>query len=144
VSRKRFVAVGAILLLLAPFLSWLSSNALPANYKMGVSLWGIYSLIMGGDIGYYTSGVITQDSLLTIVLVMYPLGFFLTLLQLGNYDFSAIYPSGIIFATVALWLYKLYSQGFTLAPWTVEGPYLALAGGLLILASVKKYGGGSS
>jgi hypothetical protein len=138
--RKGVVAVAVLLLLLALFLPWLSTNTLPTNYKAGVSLWNVYSLVMGGDIGYYIGGAITQDSLMTIVLVMYPLGFFLALLQLGNYDFSVAYPAGLVFAAVAVWLYDLYSQGLTLAPQSVTGPYLALAGGVLILASVKNYG----
>lgn len=139
--RKGVAAVGIMLLLLALFLPWLSNNTLLTDYKAGVSLWNIYSLIMGGDIGYYTGGVITQDPLMTAVLVMYPLGFFLALLLMGNYDFSVAYPAGIVFAAVAAWLYDLYGQGFTLAPESVTGPYLALAGGVLILASIKRDGG---
>jgi hypothetical protein len=138
--RKGVVAVAAILLLLALFLPWLSTNTLPTNYKAGVPLWNVYSLVMGGDIGSYIAGVMTQDSLMTIVLVMYPLGLFLALLLLGNYDFSVAYPAGLVFAAVAVWLYDVYSQGLTLAPKAVAGPYVALAGGILILASVKNEG----
>jgi len=135
------VIAGTMLLLLALFLPWVSTNRLPTNYRAGVSLWGIYSLVMGGDIGYYTGGVITQDYLLTIVLVMYPLAFLLTLLLLRDYDFSAAYPAGIVFAAVAMWLCDMYIQGFTLAPGSATGPYLAIAGGVLIIAPVNGHGG---
>jgi hypothetical protein len=137
-ARKGVTAVGAILLFLAFFLPWLSTSSLVTGSRMSLSLWNVYSLVMGGDIGYYIGGVVTQDSLMTIVLVMYPFGLFAALLLLGNYDFSVAYPAGLVFAAVAVWFLELYSHGLTLAPGSLTGPYLALAGGILILASVKR------
>jgi hypothetical protein len=133
--NKGLAGLGLLLVFIAAFLPWLYGQS-DFFGTQKISLFEMYQFAFIDIIGSAFIYAVSQDSLATLTLVLYPFAFLWGVYEVYSQRYSVAWPGILIIASSLIWLYDVSNQGANTRFANVPGPYIAAFGGVLMLFSM--------
>jgi hypothetical protein len=138
--NRGLAGLGLLLVFVAAFLPWLyGPSAFFGTQK--ISLFEMYLFALNDIVGSAFIYAVSQDSLATLTLVLYPIVFLWGVYVVYSRGYSIVWPGVLAIITSLIWLYDVSTQGANTQFANVSGPYIAAFGGVLMLFSMIRTGG---
>ena len=133
--NTRLAGLGLLPAFVAAFLPWIYSSS--GFLAVGsLTLVNVYQFAFNDVIGYAVIAAIGQDTIATLVLILYPIALLWSLYAISTRAYSIMWPGILLVISPLLWLYDGHTQGTNTQFDNVSGPYVAAVGGLLTVFSM--------